>query len=122
MARRFVSLIFEGVTFTTVVVAFAVSGAVAAPLTVQSLLSADQITQAQPLQGTRMRSSAIGGPADLLVVQPGTTLPEMQGSALFFRPETPRLFYPGTLSPTPQDIFQRDQFPHAIKLWEVPAE
>lgn len=122
MARRFLSVLTEGITLTAVVAAFVASGAIVAhsmpaPIQQSSTRAAD-LKGTQPIQLNRqtLRVISVGEP----LATPPAPSPGVQR---FFQPASPRVFYPGTLSPKPQDIFRGvNAPPKAIKLVEIPIE
>ncbi|MBE9030018.1 hypothetical protein IQ266_09790 [filamentous cyanobacterium LEGE 11480] len=120
MARSQSTVIIEGLTITTIIAAFVGSYPTIvhpAPAPIQSYS-----TKAQDLAGLTPQINAIGGEAEQLIVQPRTTITQAQTTSIFFRPAAPRTFYPGTLSPLPEDIFRTDQLPNALKLIETPIQ
>jgi hypothetical protein len=124
MSRQVLNVLVEGLTITAVVVAFlATSARIARPATVATVKSAglarSDLTSAKDLRGLSASSLqqffSVGG-AESLVPESGRS--DMRE---FFPTGASRRFYPGTLSPLPEDLFLPDQVPNALKLIEVPT-
>jgi hypothetical protein len=123
MSRQVLNVLVEGLTITAVLVAFLASTARIArpaPVTVKSAgLAQSDLTSAQDLRGLSAPSLqqffSVGG-AESLVPEAGRS-----DIGEFFQPGASRRFYPGTLSPLPEDLFLPDQVPNALKLIEVPT-
>jgi hypothetical protein len=119
MPRRMLNVLVEGLTITAVVVAFlATSAKIVRPAPLPPSTSAQDLRglAAQRLgAGSLQPFFAVGG-AESLDVTPRSQ-PDVRQ---FFQPATPRTFYPGTISPLPEDLFKPDQLPNALKLIEVP--
>jgi hypothetical protein len=121
MSRKLFIVLAEGITITSIVVSFLASTAAIvhpAPMT----NSARQLQGLQPQRltpQTLQEFLSVGGEAQSLSPRATNRLQNQQGIEQFFPAAPSRTFYPGTISPLPQDVFQQDQFPHAIKLFET---
>lgn len=123
MSRQVLNVLVEGLTITAVLVAFLASTArMARPgtVTVKSAgLAPSDLAAAKDLRGLSSPSLqqffSVGG-AESLVPESGRS-----DIGTFFQPGVSRTFYPGTLSPLPEDLFQPDRVPNALKLIEVPT-
>jgi hypothetical protein len=119
MPRQMLNVLVEGLTITAVVVAFlATSAKLARPATMSPSVSSQDLRglAAQRISaGSLQQFFAVGG-AEFLQGRPSAQ-PDVNQ---FFQPATPRTFYPGTISPLPEDLFKPDQPPNALKLIEVP--
>jgi hypothetical protein len=121
MSRQVLNVLVEGLTITAVVVAFLASSVrMARPTPVQlSGLRPSSSATAKDLRGLSTPSIqqffSVGGAESLV--------PESDRSdiGVVFPTSTSRTFYPGTLSPLPEDLFQPDRGPNALKLIEVPT-
>jgi hypothetical protein len=118
MSRQMLNVLVEGLTITAVVVAFlATSSRMARPAPMPSAAQRPtNMTTAQDLRGLTApdvrQFFSIGGAESLT---PRSDIRE------FFQPATSRTFYPGTLSPAAEDLFQPDRAATALKLIEVPT-
>jgi hypothetical protein len=117
MSRQMLNVLVEGLTITAVVVAFlATSAKMVRPATMSPSISSQDLRglAAQRLSARSLQQFFGVGGAESLTPD-GT--PDINQ---FFQPATPRTFYPGTISPLPEDVFKPDQPPNALKLIEVP--
>jgi hypothetical protein len=125
MPRYRLSLFAQGLAYITIVAALVViptkivHTATAPTTTGPDATPASLVpesTQAKDLQGSIPRFFAIGGSAEAFTIPSTTELAETQATSTVFQAGTPRILYPGTLSPLPEDVFRTDQPPYAIKL------
>jgi hypothetical protein len=119
MPRRMLNVLVEGLTITAVLVAFlATSAKIARPATMSPSSAAKDLRglAAQRLSVRSLQQFFSVGGAESLQGRPSVQ-PDVNQ---FFQPASPRTFYPGTVSPLPEDLFKPDQPPNALKLIEVP--
>jgi hypothetical protein len=121
MSRQVLNVLVEGLTITAVLVAFLASSARIvhpAPVQLDQLKQSSSAT-AKDLRGlsapSLQRFFSVGG-AESLGPESGRS-----DIGVFFPATTSRTFYPGTLSPSPEDLFLPNQVPNALKLIEVPT-
>jgi hypothetical protein len=118
MSRQMLNVLVEGLTMTAVVVAFLATNArIARPAPVTTL-------EVRPTNGATaqdLRGLTTPNIQQFFSVGGAESLTPRSDVRAFFPAGTSRTFYPGVLSPSPEEVFQPDRAATALKLIEVPT-
>lgn len=125
MLRHRFNVLAKGVQYITIAAALLTTTAVIGHATPKPYTTTESVEnnsmQARDLQGLTPRIFAIGGPAEPLVPQSGTTLAEISGNKRIFRLEQLQMSYPGALDPLPLDILDVEPQPTSAKI-KIPVQ